>query len=169
MLVHIEILQFTCRQNSKQFQTVQSPTPHSVNPFWIFSKQYLKYFETLCRVKLICNSALCQSSRSLTPPSVSQHAMEPDSVQCQSAWSRTPRSVSLHGVTYFANISAKKNLSAHPFQPVYQGPSWVGFMERISQKSCDTATLRWLDFKTNARWSVRLCTMHNAHTKRILL
>ena len=35
----------------------------------------------------------------------------------------------------------KTNLSAKPFQPVYQGPRWVNFIEKNAKKSRDTATL----------------------------
>ena len=46
-------------------------------------------------------------------------------------------------VTYFANISAKTNLSAKSFLPVFMGPRWVRFIElKKAKKSCDTATLR---------------------------
>ena len=51
----------------------------------------------------------------------------------------TPRSVSQRRVTYFANISAKTNLSANPFEPVNQGPRWVRFVKKMSTR--DSATL----------------------------
>ena len=43
-------------------------------------------------------------------------------------------SVSLREVTYFANISAKTNLSAKPFYPVYQGHRRVSFIESKGQQ-----------------------------------
>ena len=49
------------------------------------------------------------------------------------------RRVSLCGVTYFANISAKKENNF--FWPVNQGPRWVPFMKKHAKKSCDTYTL----------------------------
>ena len=47
-----------------------------------------------------------------------------DSALCQSSRSLTYR------FTYFANISAKTNLSAKPFQPVNQGLRWARFRKK---------------------------------------
>ena len=72
---------------------------------------------------------------------------ESDSVQCQLILDfrqlifLTPRRLTLRGFPYFATISAKTYLSAEPFQPVCQGPRWVRFIEKMQNKSRDTATL----------------------------
>ena len=61
---------------------------------------------------------------------------ESDSTQFLPAQSLTAPSVSLHGVTYFANISTKTNLSAKSGAQV----GWIDG-EKNANKSCDTATL----------------------------
>ena len=63
-------------------------------------------------------------------------------MQCDTARSPTWRTITLRRVTFFTNIFTKTNFSAKPFKTVYQGPKWVGFMEKENcKKSCDTAFL----------------------------
>ena len=93
----------------------------------------------------------CQTPRNASLLGVCLRAMlvnqESDSVQCQSTQSPTLRSLSQRKDTYFANISEKTNLSAKPFQPVYQGPRWVQFMKyKKAEKSRDTATFKRMCF-----------------------
>ena len=68
---------------------------------------------------------------------------------------KTPRSVSLPGVTYFANISAKTNLSAKPFLPVYQGPRWVSFIEKKNIKNLVTLLLKLKPMNQKVGWMKR--------------
>ena len=73
--------------------------------------------------------------------------------------SLTPRSVSHRGVrlTYFAKISAKSNLSAKPFKPVFQGPSWIGVMKKCQSR--DTATLNSLHIFKNCLYRL-ICVLY---------
>ena len=73
--------------------------------------------------------------------------------------SLTPRSVSHRGVrlTYFAKISAKSNLSAKPFKPVFQGPSWIGVMKKCQSR--DNATLNSLHIFKNSVLQTDMCTI----------
>ena len=115
------------------------------------------------------DSAQCQSVRRLTPRGVSQlwifEFFFSKNQHLGSSFleiftskkiALTTRNVSQPGVTYLANISAKINLSAKPFQTANQRPKWVRFMKKC-KKSRDTATLIMLCyFRISAKFSSNL-------------
>ena len=114
---------------------------------------------------------------SLTPRSVSLR--ESDSGQCyQPVQSLIPRIVSLRRVTYFANISAKTNISAKPFQLIQQRSRWVSFIEKKNaKKSRDTDTLKPncdRNFSKSKNWFINMScsryyvTLHKSHPCPIL-
>ena len=131
MLVHVEIAHMSLKNLFNiLFQSKERPAKTKCVPAKLravlvnfgFSRNIRKYFEN-------------------------QH-MDPrfpgdGNVQNKNKNSLTPCNVILCGVTYFANIFAKTNLSAKPFQRVYQGPRWLGFIKN-AKTSRDTVTLNQL-------------------------